>query len=117
MIKKSRQSDYNFKEKNRPRGFIPATNRSRGTPALFSSITTVGMNRKYSDIFNFYGDRDRDSQESWKIYLEAKFRQSTVLFPSELEKIDYVRDYYKGIAFDVIKTKVDSASSDLYTYI
>ncbi len=75
------------------------------------------MNRKYLDISNFYVDRDRDSWESWKIYLEVKFRQSTVLFLSELEKIDYVRDYYKGIAFDVIKIRVDPASSELYIHI
>jgi len=75
------------------------------------------MNRKYLDIFNFYGDRDRDLWESWKIHLEVKFRQSVVFFLSELEKIDYIRDYCKGIAFNVIKIRVDPASSDLYIYI
>ncbi len=51
------------------------------------------------------------------MHLEAKFRQSVVLFPSKLEKIDYVRDYYKNIVFDIIKTRADPASSDLYIYI
>ncbi len=77
----------------------------------------MGINRKYLNIFNFYGDRDRDLQENWKTYLEVKFRQSTVLFLSKLEKINYVRDHYKNMVFNVIKTRVDPTSSDLYTYI
>ena len=48
--------------------------------------------------------------------MKAKFRQSAVLFPSKLEKIDYVRDHCKGIAFNVIKIRADPASSDLYTH-
>ena len=51
------------------------------------------------------------------MYLEVKFSQSVVLFLSKLEKIDYVRDYCKGIVFNVIKIRVDSASSDSYIYI
>ena len=61
MIKESRQNNYNSEEKNRPRDFIPTINRSRGISALSGSTITVGMNRKYLNIFNFYGDRDRDS--------------------------------------------------------
>ncbi len=74
MIKESRQDDYNSEKKGYLRGIIFVINLSRGIPALSSFTIIVGMNRKYPDIFNFYGDRDRDLWESWKIYLEVKFR-------------------------------------------
>ena len=47
---------------------------------------------------------------------DVKFRQSAILFPTERDKIDYIRDHCKSIAFDVIKARADPINTeDPYT--
>ena len=60
----------------------------------------------------FYGAKDQ--WDPWRFHLDAKFRQSAVLFPTESDKMDYIRDHCKAIAFDVIKARVDPMSEDPY---
>lgn len=48
------------------------------------------------------------------MHLFAKFRQSTTLFPTKYDKIDYVRDHCKKTAFDVIKTRSDPFHQNPY---
>ena len=38
-----------------------------------------------------------------------------MLFPTKKDKIDYIRDYYKLITFDILKVRVDPLSEDPYT--
>ena len=60
----------------------------------------------------FYGEKEK--WDEWRFYLDFKFRQSAVLFPSEKDKMDYIRDHCKSIVFDVLKARVDPLSEDLY---
>lgn len=46
--------------------------------------------------------------------MESKFRQSAVLYTCEQDKIDYIRDYCKETAFEVIKTKADPTSPNAH---
>ena len=48
------------------------------------------------------------------MHLQAKFRQSAVLFLTEYEKMDYIRDHCKIIAFDILKARADPMSDDPY---
>ena len=73
-------------------------------------LSITGNNKKYSDVPLFYGAKDQ--WDAWRFHLDAKFRQSAVLFPSEIEKMDYIRDHCKGIAFDVLRARVDPTSDD-----
>ena len=38
-----------------------------------------------------------------------------MLFPTKKDKIDYIRDHYKLIIFDILKARVDPLSEDPYT--
>ena len=39
------------------------------------------------------------------------------MFLVEKDKMNYIRDYYKLIVFDVLKARIDSLSEDLYVTI
>ena len=39
------------------------------------------------------------------------------MFPTKKDKIDYIRDYYKEIIFNILKVRVDLLSDDPYTSI
>ena len=67
--------------------------------------TGTGTNKKYPDVPDYYGDKAE--WDSWRFHLDTKFRQSAVLYPLEQDKMDYIRDHCKAIAFDVIKTRAD----------
>ena len=60
----------------------------------------------------FYGAKEE--WDGWRFHLDAKFRQSAVLFPTEKDKMDYIRDHCKSIAFDVLKARADPMSNDPY---
>ena len=48
------------------------------------------------------------------MHLHAKFKVSAILFPSEWDKIDYIRDHCKSIVFKVIKARADPDSDNPY---
>ncbi len=85
----------------------PYSNRGH-TPATVSHHTEeVGTNKRYPDVADFHGDKDKNQWERWVLHLDEKFRQSAVLFPTERDKIGYIRDHCKSIAFEVIKTRAN----------
>ena len=84
--------------------YTPATDRTEG----------VGNKKRYPDVPNFHGTHDRDDWESGYAHLLEKFHQSAVIFPTEKEKIGYVRDLVKYIVFDVIKTRAMPNAVDPY---
>lgn len=47
-------------------------------------------------------------------YLEFKFCQSAILYIYEQDKINYIRDYYKNIAFEFIKSKANLIFVNIY---
>lgn len=81
-----------------------------GTPV--PTVLVVGNNKKYPDVPYFYGEKEK--WDEWRFHLDSKFRQSAVLFPSEKDKMDYIRDHCKSIAFDVLKARADPLSEDPY---
>ena len=94
---------------SRTQRFTPATIRSH-----LASSTEEGANKRYPDVPVFHGTHDRDTWESWSLHLDEKFHQSASLFPSERDKIRYIRDHTKAAAFDVIKTKANMKSANPY---
>ena len=74
----------------------------------------AGLNKRYPDVPDFHGTHDRDSWDNWRQHLRAKFRQSAMIFPTEYEKIDYIRDHCKSVAYDVIKSRADDDSEEPY---
>ncbi|CAF9937718.1 hypothetical protein IMSHALPRED_000520, partial [Imshaugia aleurites] len=95
--------------------YAPASPQIHTTPEL--SMTEIqpvsqGTNKYYPDVPDFYGDPT--AWEAWQLHLEAKFRASAMLFPTERSRIDYIRDHCKEGAFNVIKARcVDT--TNLYT--
>ena len=82
------------------------------TRSLTPSTQVIGNNKKYPDVPLFYGSKEE--WDGWRFHLDAKFRQSAVLFPTERDKMDYIRDHCKSIAFDVLKARADPLSDDPY---
>ena len=82
-----------------------------------SSLSLPGHNTKYPNIDNFNGDTDVDNYDSWRLHVEAKLRQSAIMFNSEQDKIDYVRAYCKGSAFNVIKDRASLNAVKPYSTI
>ncbi|CAD6581822.1 MAG: hypothetical protein ASARMPREDX12_000676 [Alectoria sarmentosa] len=68
----------------------------------FASVSQ-GTNKYYTDVDEFHGDASK--WEAWQLHLQAKFRASAMLFPTEQSRIDYIRDHCKSTAFDIIKTR------------
>lgn len=87
----------------------------RATPATTTASTKEGQNKKYPDVPNFRGEDDREDWDQWRMHLETKFRQSSILFGSEQDKIDYIRDHCKGTAFNVIKARANPKYEKAYT--
>ena len=83
------------------------------TPTRSTIIAVTGNNKKYPDVPYFYGDKEQ--WDEWRFHLDSKFRQSAVLFPTEKDRMDYIRDHCKSIAFDVLKARADPLSEDPYT--
>lgn len=50
------------------------------------------------------------------MHLQSKFYHSATLFKTEATKLDYIRDYTDGIAFEVIKDKADPTSTNPYPH-
>ena len=83
---------------------------------IITPTTTIAItrnNKKYPNMPYFYGDKEQ--QDEWRFHLDSKFRQSAVLFPTEKDKMDYIRDHSKSITFDVLKARADPLSEDPYT--
>ena len=110
---------------NRRHPSIPITTGSTGLRRPGASHTATshantertegaGLNKRYPDVPDFHGTHDRNTWDSWRQHLKAKFRQSAVIFPSEYEKIDYIRDHCKSVAYDVIKSRADDDALDPY---
>ena len=100
-----------FTKKKTP--VIAPTANSDITPTVTTSTVVTGNNKKYPDVPYFYGEKEK--WDEWRFHLDAKFRQSAVSFPTERDKIDYIRDHCKSIAFGVIKARADPLSEDPYT--
>ena len=49
------------------------------------------------------------------MHLESKFQISYDLFETKVSKILYIRDHYKDIAFNTIKTRADMKNPEYYT--
>ncbi|CAD6589853.1 MAG: hypothetical protein ASARMPRED_004288 [Alectoria sarmentosa] len=71
-----------------------------------------GKNKKYPDVPLFYGDKDK--WDEWRFHLNAKFRQSAVLYPTERDKMKYIRDHCKKTTLDVLKARADPMNNDPY---
>ena len=71
-----------------------------------------GSNKHYPDVPDFYGDSTK--WEAWQLHLDAKFRASAMLFPTEQSRIDYIRDRCKLTAFDVIKARCHPSRGNPY---
>lgn len=104
---KEETADLDFDAENQSHFLSKAT--TSPTP---TSSTTSENNKKYPDVPDYYGDKDL--WDSWRFHLDAKFRQSAILFSSEHDKMDYIRDHCKSIAFDVIKIRADPLSENPY---
>lgn len=89
--------------------FLRKTTKFTSSPT--PSINTGSENnRNYPDVPDFYGDKAK--WDSWECHLDTKFRQDAVLFPTEHDKMDYIRDHCKSIAFDVIKARADPVHTE-----
>ena len=51
------------------------------------------------------------------MYLKSKFIISQKLFETKVFKILYIRDYYKKIIYDIIKSKADLKALDYYNIL
>ena len=91
------------------RRLTPATNRTQPI-----SNSEEGANKRYPDAPVFHGTHDKDTWEAWAMHVEEKFHQSASLFPSERDKIGYIRDHTKAAAFEVIKTRANMRSENPY---
>ena len=70
---------------------MPMLKHTASEPA--SVVAGEGTNKKYPDVPFFHGDKD--GWDAWRLHLDAKFRNSAILFPSEWHKIEYIRDHCK----------------------
>ena len=70
------------------------------------------FNKYYSDVPDFY--RDPTEWEFWQLHLDSKFQANAMYFIIEQSRINYIRDYCKSIAFDVIKARCLD-KTNLYT--
>lgn len=77
-----------------------------------SSTPGFGNNKKYPDVPFFYGEKEK--WDEWKTHLNMKFRRSAVLFPNEKDKMDYIRDHCKDIAFNVLRARTDPTHRNAY---
>ena len=75
-------------------------------------IAPTGNNKKYPDVPYFDGEKEK--WDKWRFDLDSKF---AVLFLTEKEKLDYIRDHCKAIAFDVLGARADPLSEDPYITI
>ena len=93
----------------------PEGHRRHRTPATdATSVAIPGSNKRYPNVPDFHGTQDKDIWDSWRLHLLSKFRQSAVLYPTEQDKIEYIRDKCKSTAFDVIKTRADPINEQPY---
>ena len=70
---------------------------------------------KYSDIDDFYDDREKWKQ--WKENLLTKIWTCSLQFSIEQHKINYTRRHTKKTAYDIIKTRARIDSENLYSTI
>ena len=99
----------------RPLSIQPHHRNRAPTPASMSGNLEEGNNKRYLNVPDFHGDhKDRDIWEEWKMHLKSKFRNNTVLFQTEWNKIDYIQDHYKTTAFNVIKIRANPDHINLY---
>ena len=78
----------------------------------------VSKNKRYPDVPNFHGSKDdKHKWDGWRMHLYSKFNKSAAEFPTEEDKIDYVRDRCKDAAFDVIKTRADNTYANPNPYL
>ena len=75
----------------------------------------IEKNKKDPKVPFFYGHvEDRERWERWQLHLKSKFCQNIILYICEQDKIDYIRDHCKDIAFEVIKAKANPISANAY---
>ena len=80
-----------------------------------SSPLPHGKNREYPDPNPFHGNsEDKQTYTQWKMHLHSKLRISASHFPKQRDRIGYVLDHTRGIAFKTIKTRADPCSNDPY---
>lgn len=91
----------------------PAFNTHKGPEISRFSVASQGFNENYPDVPDFHGDPTK--WEAWQLHLDAKFRASAMLFPTEQSRIDYIRDHCKSIAFDIIKARCRLGNENPYT--
>lgn len=81
------------------------------------TIIEVGKNKKYLNLPFFYNNtKDKEKWEGWRLHLKLKFRQSTILYIYEQDKINYIKDHYKNTTFEVIKAKVHLISTNIHFF-
>ncbi len=73
----------------------------------------AGNNKRYPDVPEFHSTKD--SWDRRRLHLASKFRQSAMLFPTENDKIEYIRDHCKPTTFDVMRALANLRSDDPYT--
>ena len=62
---------------------------------------------------DFHGDLTK--WEAWQLHLDAKFRTSAMLFPTEQSRIDYIQDHCKSTAFVINKARCRLGNENPYT--
>lgn len=68
--------------------------------------------KKYPDVEKFYGDKE--VWESWQLHLYTKFYKSWSLFPNETDKIVYIRDHCKKLAWNIIRARSKASTHNPY---
>ena len=86
-----------------------------GLESMETQPASHGSNKYYPDVPEFHGDPTK--WEAWQLHLDSKFRASAMLFSTEQSHIDYIRDHYKSITFNVIKARCLQDVPDPYTII
>ena len=92
------------------RHHTPFTTRS----ATNTNASRPKSNNKYPDIDNFHSTEGSKAQDAWEAHLRSKFRHSQELFEDEQSKIDYIRDHYKGITFNIVKARAVKTAVNPY---
>jgi hypothetical protein len=90
-----------------------SSRRSR-SPSRSRELSSFKQSEKYPDLPEFRGEEDADEYEAWKLHAYSKIRKSSSMFPSERDKIDYVRDRCKKSAFVVVQNRASHISEDPY---
>ena len=90
----------------------PSRHRTPATPHRPGPYTETeavggGYSVKQREIPLFYGDRDRNEYESWRMAILARFKNFPLHFTTEGIKLDFIRESLRGTAFRIIEARIN----------